>query len=218
MIQFKKFYIKDGLQEELTKALDETHNIPLHPSLSIISEIDLSPITRSWFRLLRMCALKPIPTEDDEAIEFFSIENKTEEQLYCLKTIRHKFNEFRVQNDYVLTKTITTKSIVDTYFNLTIEVIKHKHMITNEHYGFSGFFKSFILHNIRYMYMLGIVSSFIVFCEFCPDFICDDCYPMFNKFSACYKYSLELVLKNEFMYKLFNKHFHKWSKYILTQS
>jgi len=217
MIQFKKFYIKDGLQEELTQALDETHNIPLHPSLKIIDEIDLSPITRSWFRLLREHALKPIPSEDDEAIEFFSIENKTEQQLNCLKTIRHKFDGFLVQTKDILSKVITTESVIDTYFALTIEVVKHKHMITNEHYGFSGWFKSFILHNIRYMYMIGMFSSFIVLCEFCPDFVCDDCYPVFNRFSPSFKYSLDLVFKNEFMMKIFIKHIDKWYKYFLTQ-
>lgn len=235
MIEFKKFYIKDGLQEELTQALEETHDIPLHPALKLrVAPLErplgrftplwkiqreIEDATRaSWFRLLSQYALTPIPTEDDEAIEFFNIENKTLEQLNCLKTIRHKFYEFLVQIKKVLSKSINAKNAVDTYLELMIEVIKHKHMITNEHYGFSGWFKTFILETIQTMYISGLVPSFIVLCEFCPDFVCDDCYPMFNRFSASYKYSLNLVLKNEFMSKIFIKHIDKWHRYILTQN
>ena len=210
MIQFKKFWIKDGLQEDITQALYEHHDIPMHPSLLR---------SNRGIALLEECINLPEInfTNEEDAIKFFNLENKTDSQLDLMYLIRKRFCNFVVQNETEISKTISGRDLVRSQFNLVLQTLRHKHMILNEDYGFTAWFKLFIVSKIINKFDYGYAFAFIALCEFCPDFVCDDCYPAFNRNTASFTYSLELVFENEFMMKLFAKHIEKWHKYILTQ-
>ena len=60
-------------------------------------------------------------------------------------------------------------------------VILYKNMVTNPDYGLTMWFKSFIFKNLQFIKENGLITSFLVVCEFCPDFVTDDCYPIIAK-------------------------------------
>ena len=91
----------------------------------------------------------------------------------------------------------------------------YKDLITNGYLLPITYYKAIIYKIIEYM-KEGLIITFLLFCEFCPDFVVDDCYPKFYK--SRFFYICEQIMSTDcFWTTLFLKHKDKWNKYILPQ-
>jgi len=204
MIQFKYFYIEPSIQKEIENALDETIDYPMDNRLrhNVNRIKDLEAI--------RYFLLKANKTHTD-----FEIENKGEEDLknlrlirtYFLSYIRIKQNEMRLTN-YVVFQT-------EYWIDICEMVILYKDMVTNPDYGLTMWFKAFIIKNLEFIKDNGLITSFLVLCEFCPEFVTDDCYPIISKKIS--STSIQACTTRSLFINLLKIHHSKWKKYMVPQ-
>jgi len=200
MIKFKFFYIIPSIQQEIENALLETIDYPMDERL--IDKLNLQQYISEirWFLFAE--------NETD-----FEVENNNEEEIKNLKLIRTQFLSYIKLNQEKMRKSngkIQTKCWID----ICEIVILYKNMVTNPDYGLSMWFKSFIIKNLVFLKENGLITSFLVLCEFCPDFVTDDCYPIIAKEISLT--SIEACSSRIFK-KLLDKHKPKWKKYMEPQ-
>ena len=205
MIKFKYFYIIPSVQKEIENALLETIDYPTDERVKnkhLTLENDLESV--------RLFLLTANETHTD-----FEVENKDEEDLKNLRLIRGYFLSYiRLKQNEM---SLTSYGVFQTehWIDICEMVILYKNMITNPDYGLTMWFKSFILKNLEFLKENGLITSFLVVCEFCPDFVTDDCYPIISKEIS--STSLRACSSKKSFIKLLNIHSSKWKKYMVPQ-
>lgn len=170
MIKFKYFYILPSVQKEIENALLETIDYPMDARLG--SNVKLEKDIES----IRLFLLTANETHTD-----FEVENKDEKDLKDLRLIRAHFLKYiKMKQDEI---SLTSYGVFQTehWIDICEMVILYKNMVTNPDYGLTMFFKTFILKNLQFIKENGLITSFLVVCEFCPEFVSDDCYPIIAK-------------------------------------
>ena len=170
MIKFKYFYILPSVQKDIENALFETIDYPMDARLgrNVKLEKDIESI--------RLFLLTANETHTD-----FEVENKDEKDLKDLTLIRAHFLKYiKMKQDEI---SLTSYGVFKTehWIDICEMVILYKNMVTNPDYGLTMFFKAFIIKNLEFIKNNGLITSFLVVCEFCPDFVTDDCYPIIAK-------------------------------------
>jgi len=203
MIKFKGFYVKDKFVEEIKSALDENVPCTVHPIIKEARNIPLRPLEDVCEMLLLL--------RDEEAENFFDLEDKNEVEIIELAGIRKVFiNHARLLVDRMMSACGEFEKS-----SIFAEICQHnlvfKNMILNEQYGCSVLFKTMILKNIEFLNDNGFAQSFLLLCDFCPEFIGDDLYPIINKDAKTYYHSISLL--NPFFTNLKAKHIEKWNKF-----
>lgn len=204
MIKFRGFHVREYLVDEIKSALDEV--IPVQSNTKIKSVIN--PHLHNFKEISEMI----LKMSDEETEKFFNLEDKNDFEILELAGIRCEF----IRHSHILANKMLncSKGELERTFvfnEICQHVIIYKNMILNEEYGLTGYFKAVILKSLEFLNDNGIAQSFLMLCEFCPDFICDDCYPIINKTSKTYVYSVEIL--NEFFKNLKSKHIEKWIKF-----
>jgi len=205
MIKFKYFYIIPSVQKEIENALLETIDYPTDERVKnkhLTLENNLESV--------RLFLLTANETHTD-----FEVENKDEEDLKNLRLIRGYFLSYiRLKQNEM---SLTSYGVFQTehWIDICEMVILYKNMITNPDYGLTMWFKSFILKNLEFLKENGLITSFLVVCEFCPDFVTDDCYPIISKEIS--STSLRACSSKKSFIKLLNIHSSKWKKYMVPQ-
>lgn len=200
------FYIVPSVKKEIENALDEIIDYPCDIRLKItIPSMGKIESIRSF---LMECIVSEPPCD-------FELENREEYEIEKLRLIRVCFLNYV---KFLQKKMIDTKDAqiqVDYWAEICEMSILYKDMITNPDYGLTMWFKSFILKNLQFIKENGMLPSFLVVCEFCPDFVTDDCYPIIDKGRSAsgHRPCLTKVLLNE----LLHKHYNKWKKYMQPQ-
>ena len=171
MIKFKYFYILPSVQKEIENALLETIDYPMDDRLRS-NHLNLKKDLES----IRFFLLSANQTHTD-----FEVENKDEEDLKDLRLIRGYFLQYikMKQNEMCLTSYGVFQT--EHWIDICEMVILYKNMVTNPDYGLTMWFKSFIIKNLQFIKENGLITSFLVVCEFCPEFVSDDCYPIIAK-------------------------------------
>ena len=170
MIKFKYFYILPSVQKDIENALFETIDYPMDARLG--SNVKLEKDIES----IRLFLLTANETHTD-----FEVENKDEKDLKDLRLIRAHFLKYiKMKQDEI---SLTSYGVFQTehWIDICEMVILYKNMVTNPDYGLTMFFKTFILKNLQFIKENGLITSFLVVCEFCPEFVTDDCYPIIAK-------------------------------------
>ena len=204
MIKFKYFYILPSVQKDIENALFETIDYPMDARLG--SNVKLEKDIES----IRLFLLTANETHTD-----FEVENKDEKDLKDLRLIRAHFLKYiKMKQDEI---SLTSYGVFQTehWIDICEMVILYKNMITNPDYGLTMWFKSFILKNLEFLKENGLITSFLVVCEFCPDFVTDDCYPIISKEIS--STSLRACSSKKSFIKLLNIHSSKWKKYMVPQ-
>lgn len=193
MIQYRYFYIEPSIQNEIENALNETIKYEYDNRL-IIQNFMETPIDQ-----IRTFLLKH--KSDD-----FELENKNENEIKKLSLIRSYFIRFISH--------LIKKKNMNSWIEICEFTLLYKYMITDPDYGFVMWFKSFILKNLEFLKENGVITSFLVICEFCPDFVTDNCYPIIYPYvqSDGIRASKRTVFT-----KLLNTHYMKWEKYMEPQ-
>jgi hypothetical protein len=96
-------------------------------------------------------------------------------------------------------------------------VLLYKDMILDPDYNFVKWFKGFVIQNLEYLSQHGLMYSFLVLCEFCPEFVTDDCFPVVYKKAKPLSYGFEEWPGLGLIRLLRFKHAEKWNKYVQPQ-
>ena len=204
MVNFNgvKFMVDGKIIDEVKTALNETISDEQHPSFLSIQK---NSLTRSMKVDNIYDTLKTMT--DEELEDFFKIEGKNEFELKTLYEIKLCFIEHQKK---LSDKMIQNRSI-ESWSKICENILRFKQMILNEDYGLALFFKSAIMKAIQLLNMNGSAHSFLLLCELCPEFVCEDCYPVVNFCSSCFSDSIDHL--GDFFVGLKSKHIEKWSKY-----
>lgn len=203
MIKFKGFYVKDKFVEEIKAALDENLPCIVHPTMKAATNIPVRPFEQ-------ICEMLSI-LDDKEVENFFDLEDKNEMEILELAAIRKAFVTHASYLVEKMNRASGQLGKVSVFTEICQSNIEFKHMLFNEEYGFSVYFKTMFLKNLEFLNTNGLAHSFLLLCEFCPEFIGDDFYPIINKEEKTYYESIALF--NPFFTNLKAKHIEKWNKF-----
>jgi|694.fasta_scaffold00008_199 hypothetical protein len=203
MIIFRNFYIDESKKDEIETALDECIEHPLHPKLvskSVVSAKDYS--VKDLTRFLIQSSTTDFSIDEDVNKLFY----QRKIRFYFIKYMQFKVREF-INETSSDEKTLRLSELYSM-------ILLYRPMITNFEYGFSSWFKTFIEQTIEFVTQ-GLLISFLFLCEFCPDFVTDDCYPKFNCVAS--HYVKQIATTDVSFINLFVKHQSKCEKYIVPQ-
>lgn len=93
-----------------------------------------------------------------------------------------------------------------------IHMLAYKHMTFNSDFVPFEVYKQFVMKLLHFMATKGCLFAFCVFCEVCPEFVTDECYPKFLD-SLC----SNCISIDPLYVEIFLLQGSQWTKYILPQ-
>lgn len=215
VLKTKYFYVTPHVKDEVEKALQE------QPPRQ---ETPYSVFTRAqlvW--AAEEEADQDFPTIQNNLYEFWKdkgptksvswdMDNMNDDEFYQACKLRAQLKKyFKILE----ARSKQLGNPLDHWAPLCEMVLLYKDMILNPDYNFVKWFKGFVLQNVDYLSQHGFMYSFLVLCEFCPEFVTDDCFPVVYKEADSYGFEEWPGLGLIHVLRL--KNADKWNKYVQQQ-
>lgn len=133
------------------------------------------------------------------------------EKIQHMAHIRDKLACY-IRHFYNSGPTHTTKEFLDFVKILYLFRV----FFNKEQYGFENLRKMLIRKLLEFMSLYGILALFLIFCEFCPNMVCNDFFPVCKASNV--DYQLLLVEQDPLYSALRRKHENKWNLFLMPQN